>query len=286
MFKLLRPLQWLKNGFVLAPLLFGLKAGDSTALARTFAAAAIFSLVASAVYIVNDWRDMADDRAHPRKRMRPLASGAVGLGPALVVALVLSGGAAAIYLSAHLPASFASTLLVYAALSLAYSFGLKRVALLELFIVASGYVLRVLAGCQAADVPPSQWLFGTTATVALLLVTGKRRAEMAENVNTTDKRRSLDGYTLEFLDTLLTITASITVMTYMAFTLSDEVIARYGSENLLLSGAFVAFGVFRYMQIVKVGRGADSPTELVISDPGIAGAVIGWLLFMAAKIYL
>lgn len=284
--RLLRPIQWIKNAFVLAPLFFGFRLGDPQAVAHALLAVAIFCLVSSAVYIFNDLRDMAADRAHPKKRSRPLASGAVKPGAAIAIMATLLALAIGLTYLAGFDRNFVASILVYVAANLSYSLGLKNVALLELFLVASGYVIRVITGCFAVEVEPSQWLLGSTAVVALLLVTGKRRAEIADALDVDNNRQSLRGYNLAFLDSMLSMLGSITIITYLMFTVSDYAVDRYGSRYLMLSAVFVAYGVFRYLQVVKTSSGADAPTELVTSDGGLIGAVVLWALFMAIQLYL
>lgn len=284
--ELLRPRQWVKNAFVLAPLFFGFRLGDPEAGGRALLAIVVFCLVSSAVYIFNDLRDMAADFAHPKKRYRPLASGTLRPATGVVMILALLAGAALLWRLGNLGSAFALTALIYMAINLAYSIGLKHIALLEMFMVASGYVLRVIAGCAAVDVAPSQWLLSTTGVVALLLVTGKRRAEIAEELDLDCNRQSLRSYNVAFLDSMLAMLGSITIITYLMFTVSDYASERYGSRYLMLSATFVAYGVFRYVQVVKTGTGADSPTELVTKDTGIGAALLLWGLFMGGLLYL
>jgi decaprenyl-phosphate phosphoribosyltransferase len=284
--QLLRPVQWIKNVFVLAPLFFGFRLSDPRAVIDALIAAAIFCVLSSAIYVFNDLRDIGADRVHPKKRFRPLASGTVTPAAAVAAMVALLVTAVLLAYLAGFGRYFVATLVAYVAASASYSLGLKRVALLELFIVASGYVLRVITGCFAVDVAPSQWLLSATGVVALLLVTGKRRAEIADGLDPDNNRQSLRGYNLVFLDSMLSMLGSITIITYLMFTVSDYAAERYGSRYLMLSAVFVAYGVLRYLQVLKTSTGADAPTELVIRDGGLIGAVGLWVLFMAILLYL
>lgn len=285
MIRMLRPVQWIKNVFVLAPLFFGFRAGNFAAIVHALLAVGIFSLVSSAVYIFNDLRDISADRSHPKKRVRPLASGEVTPGAAVTMLIILLLCVALTIRLGGLNLYFAATIIVYVTINAAYSLGLKNIALLELFFVASGYVLRVIAGCIAVDVVPSQWLLGATSVLALLLVTGKRRAEIAEQLDVNESRKSLRGYNLTFLDSMLSMLGSITIITYLMFTVSSYAIERYASQYLMLSSVFVAYGVLRYLQVVKTATGADMPTELVTRDPWLIGAIALWGMFMAVELY-
>lgn len=275
--KLLRPRQWVKNVFVVVPLFFGFKFGDPYSVAAMALAFVTFCCVSSAIYVFNDLRDIEADRQHPKKRFRPLAAGTVSIPVAYVSIAALALCAAACIMVARLPPSFIFITATYAGMSLSYSLGLKNVPLLELFVVASGYVLRVIAGCHAIDVLPSPWILGAAGSVALLIVSGKRRAEMAENLDPDANRRSLAGYTPSYLDSVISVLGAVTIMQYLMFVSSDYAIKRYGSEAVMLTVVFVAYGVLRYIQLIKVGQGADSPTDLVTRDPGLIGAVLLWV---------
>lgn len=282
---LLRPAQWLKNGFVLAPLFFGGKASEGEALAAALAAFASFCLLSSAVYVFNDIHDMEADKAHARKKSRPLPAGRVsqGFAWALVpVLLALSAGAA---LAGRLPMEFFAAAGIYAAINLAYTLGLKHLALVELVLVSSGFVVRLIAGAAATGIALSPWIILMTGTLALLLVTGKRRADVAQNSDPKGGRRALAEYSLSFLDQLITMLAGVTLVAYVLYCVSDRGVGRYGNW-VLLSAVFVVLGIMRYLQIVLFEGRGEQPTTLAVRDPVMAGTLVLWLVTFGALIYL
>lgn len=285
LFHLMRPKQWIKNLFVLAPLIFGFKMFEADFVIRELGAFVVFCLVASAVYIINDWRDIHSDRAHPIKRRRPLASGVVKKSQAICVSFVLGIAAAAIIFFFGYSFSFLISLCLYIGLSVAYSLGLKHIGLLELFIVASGYILRLLVGCAAIGQSPSPWILAATGSVALLMVAGKRHAEISENRDPDMNRKSLRHYNLAFLDSVVTLLAAITVVTYLLFTTSDYAVNRFHAPYFVATSVFVLFGVLRYVQMVKLGTGADDPTLLVLTDKSLRYTVLCWLATCIFMIY-
>jgi len=283
--RLMRPKQWVKNVFVLAPLIFSFKLTSISAVTQSCIAALAFCFVASVIYIVNDLMDVEADRQHPKKRKRPLASGKVGKSEAIAFTGILGLITGLILLYGAFNITFYVLLSVYFTLSLGYSLGLKQVPLLELFIVASGYVFRLLAGCAALNVLPSPWMLAATGAVALLITAGKRRAEIAENHDPAQLRRSLKQYNLTFLDSAITMLAAVTVVTYLLFTTSEYAIERFHSSYLVGTSVFVLYGVLRYLQLVKVMAGTDDPTTLVLTDLNLRYAVLGWLASCIAMIY-
>jgi 4-hydroxybenzoate polyprenyltransferase len=283
--RLLRPTQWTKNVFVLAPLLFSFKLGKIAFFSPALLATVVFCLTASALYIINDFVDMEADGKHAKKSRRPLARGEITKPQALIVCAVLLILVVFFSVYAGFGRTFWIFLGLYAALSLAYSFGLKHVSLLELFILASGYMFRLLAGCAAIHELPSSWILAATGTIALLIAAGKRRAEMAENHDPQQMRRSLKQYNLPFLDSVITMLAGVTIVTYLLFTTSDYALDRYHSPYFVATSVFVLYGVLRYLQLVKVMGGADDPTTLILTDRSLCIAVIGWIVTCVGFIY-
>jgi 4-hydroxybenzoate polyprenyltransferase len=283
--KLMRPKQWTKNMFVLAPLIFSFKLRDLNFVSNAMIATLVFCLSASAIYIVNDLIDRKADRRHPKKRTRPLASRDVTIleGALLFFGLVAVVGCIISYV--HFNLLFIGLLGLYVVQSVSYSLGIKHVALLELFVVASGYLIRLLAGCAAINEIPSPWILAATGTVALLITAGKRRAEISENFDPDNMRKSLKEYNLAFLDSMITMLASVTVVTYLLFTTSDYAITRFHSLYFVSTSVFVLYGVLRYLQLVKVAAGADDPTTLVLTDHNLCIAVALWLLACIGFIY-
>ena len=271
---LLRPSHWAKNAFVLAPLMFAKKLDEVDAIVDTLAAAVVFCLIASAVYVGNDWRDRAEDAEHPRKRVRPLASGELGGRAALLAAVGCVAGALAVGLAAGLPWEFWVVMAVYAAVNVAYSVRLRHVQLVDVLIIAAGFVLRVLAGTTAIGVPASQFIVLSSGLLALLLAMGKRRIDLS--METSAARRSLTGYSLEFIDVALATLAASVIGFYALFTVSDYAIERYHSDNLYLTTFFVAAGILRYLQVVLAHGHQGSPTEIALGDRFMQVVVAGW----------
>ncbi len=280
---LLRPTSWLKNAFVLAPLLFAKKM-DVDSIVAAVMATIVFCLVASAIYIVNDWCDRFEDAAHPRKRNRPLASGELTGRHAVIAGagcLVLAAG---LGLVAALPAAFWSIVTIYVAINVAYSVRLRNVQLLDVLIIAAGFVLRVLAGTTALEVPASQFIVLSTGLLALLLAMGKRRTDLM--METAGSRRSLSGYSLEFIDVGLATLAASVIGFYALFTVSDYAINRYHADNLYITTFFVATGVLRYLQILLAHGSYGTPTEIALEDRFLQIVVAGWVLSFALIAYV
>jgi len=280
--ELMRPRQWVKNGFVLAPLFFASEIFEVAAVTRVATAFVVFCLMSSAVYIFNDWRDIEADRQHSKKASRPLASGRVSVATALTVMAVLIAVAIAIIWLAHLPRGFAVAIAVYLGVNLAYSLGLKHVAVLELFLVASGFVIRLVAGALLVQIQMSSWITIATAMLALVLATGKRRADIVQENDLAQKRKSLTGYNLVFLDSALAALTGGTLVVYLLFCVSDYAVGRFG-PGVLVTSAVVAYGLLRYLQLIMVRGQGDSPTDLVLKDWGMLATLA---VFCAAYAYL
>jgi decaprenyl-phosphate phosphoribosyltransferase len=284
-FNLARPQQWLKNTFVGLPLFFGGKLFDLAALVTTAWVFAIFCLVSGAVYGLNDLHDRAADSAHPKKRHRPIACGAISASGAVIFMAALIGSAASIFVLADLPRSVGAVVLLYGLVNIAYSFGVKHVPLVELFLVASGFVFRVLAGGYAGDIEVSSWLLAMTGVIAMLIVVAKRRGEMAGAYGFSANRSSLRGYNLTYLDSMISMLAGMTILLYLLFAVSEYASSRYGKDAVLVTAPLVAFGIMRYVQIMKVSKDVDDPTELLLKDQPIAIAVILFIGAFAFIIY-
>lgn len=275
---LVRPWQWVKNGAVLLPLL------DPETWSRVgwtglALAVAAFVLASSMVYAVNDIADRERDRHHPVKRYRPVASGAVSVPRAVLVAFICGAGAAAIALAA------APGLLIplgaYAVLNFAYSRGLRDMPVLELFIVAVGFPLRALAGYQALDAPPSSVVILSTLFMSLLLVLGKRRREL--EVATDRHRRALRGYTPGLLDQLVSITAGLGTATFLLFALGGPHAADDQRPLAMLVVPLLVAALFRYLQRIAVGGGDGDPTRLLLRDPVLIAIALAVLACIAAS---
>ena len=274
--RLMRPHQWLKNVFVFAGLVFSQSWRDVPTMERVVLAFAAFCCVSSMVYILNDWHDRASDALHPTKRHRPLASGAVAPSAALVLA---SG----LLISAVLLASGNRVLLgllgLYVALNLAYSWQLKQVPVVDVSIIASGFMLRLLAGTLAVGIAPSRWLLLTGMFVALFLGFSKRKAESFHEVSV--QRAVLAHYPPALLDTFIAVTMTATLTTYSLFATSPEAQLQHG-ERLLYTVPVVIFGTLRYAYQVSRGHGEDVARDL-LRDPWILGAGVCWLAIFSSR---
>ena len=281
--RLMRPKHWVKSLFVFAGLLFGGVWNDSQLLWQVLAAAVGFSLVSSAVYILNDIADREVDRRHPLKRERPLAKGSVSLSAAVILALLscIAGGLAG-YAASPIVALL---LLLYGVLNIAYSFGLKRVVILDVFIIATGFMLRLLAGTSGVGIPPSQWLLLCGLMLTLFLGFVKRRAELGVDLDADKKlqRKVLRYYSPALLDALITVTAACIIMSYSLYTLSPETIALHGTPWLILTVPFVIFGVFRYLFLLHYHQQGEDAANEAVRDPQL---VITGLLWLGTTLWL
>lgn len=273
--RLARPRQWIKNGFVLTGLLFGHASVTADKTLAALAATAAFCLMSSAVYAMNDCFDRARDREHPDKRARPIASGEIGAGAAVRFALLLA--AAALALGAWAAPPVAALLAVYALLNFGYSAGLKRVPVVDVFVIAAGFMLRILAGTLGIGIGPSKWLLLCGFLVTLFLGFAKRRAELSSLADDAASHRPvLEAYSAAFLDGAVLVCAGGTLVTYGLYTVSADTVAEHGTD-LSLTLPFVLFGTVRYLfRLRHRGGGADPASEL-LRDPWLLGAAAGWL---------
>jgi 4-hydroxybenzoate polyprenyltransferase len=279
--KLLRPHQWVKSGFVFVGLLFGHAWHDALLVRSVLLAAVAFALAASAIYVINDLTDREGDRQHPEKCQRPLASGAVGVPPA-----ALLGGAC--LLAALLLARAASTavlliVLFYVALNVAYSLGLKHVVLLDVFIIAAGFMLRILAGTLGVGIAPSHWLLLCGLMLTLFLGFAKRRAELNVLAGAGGSHRQvLDDYDPPLLDILLAICAACTIVSYSLYTVSAETLAMHGTAGLIYTVPFVIYGVFRYLYLLHRRAAGGDPASALLRDAHLLGTIGGWSVAVIA----
>jgi 4-hydroxybenzoate polyprenyltransferase len=275
---LLRPHQWVKNLLVLAPPFFGgvLYTGWGMAFIMFFAFAA-FSLASSAGYIVNDIVDLESDRLHPKKRLRPLASEKIGTAESVVIAVITFALSAVI--SLWLGAGFLLIIIAYIALSFLYSFYLQRFVLIDCFVIATGFVLRIEAGGIASGTVVSNWLLLTTFLLSLLLALGKRRYELSAAEDDPGAfRESLSGYRLNFLDQAITIFATTAIVTYAIYAIET------GSKIFLITVPLACYGVLRYIYLVQSSISGD-PTDSLLRDPHLLLCVLFWLVLTTLIIY-
>jgi 4-hydroxybenzoate polyprenyltransferase len=279
----LRPWQWVKNGVLLMPFIFSVNSawrpGDTalvlSLLKSSLAGLAVFCLVSGAVYLVNDVVDRRGDRAHPKKSRRPIASGALPVAVALAAAVVLAGLGLAWSLLLH--PGFAAIIVGYVGLNVGYSVHLKKVVILDVMIVASGYVLRMAAGSVLLGIPTSPWLYMTLGLGALFIALGKRESEvLLAGAGASGQRRVLGSYTPELLRLLLGVTTTGTLLTYGLFLFNAEATTLPSNHSMFLTFPMVIFGLFRYLYLIEVAEGAESPELIILKDPPLVLALLSW----------
>jgi len=279
----MRPEQWLKNGFVLAPIVFSGLIGDPHAWLRSLLAVAAFCAASSATYLVNDVIDREADRAHPEKCRRPIAAGEVSVAAAIAAAAVLVavGMAIALWLGGWFPA----ILIAYVALVVLYSVLLKRAVFLDVLVVAAGFVLRVVGGAVAINVPVSRWILVVAYLLALYLALGKRRTELALLGDGAGHHRAVLGqYTLPLVDSAISVVLGATVLAYALYTVAPDTVAKVGSEGLLATVPIVLYGLFRYLYLLHSHDLGGSPTKALLTDRPLLVCVVIWLLVSAVVI--
>jgi decaprenyl-phosphate phosphoribosyltransferase len=282
---LFRISQYTKNLFIYLPLFFALKLTDLHLIVKVTEAFIAFSFIASAVYIFNDLCDLEDDRRHPQKRNRPIASGRIsGIKAKGAMALLFAVG---ITMAALLSLTMLCLVLFYAVLNLAYTIKLKHIAIMDVVAIAIGFVIRIFVGGAIGEVKIYMWIVIMTFLLALVLALGKRRDDVLIYLKTNNlPRKSIDGYNLVFIDTSMMIMAAITIVAYIMYTISPEIIVKFGTDKLYLTALFVLVGILRYLQLVLVTGNSGSPTELLLKDRFIQIVIVGWLVTFGVLIYL
>ncbi len=287
----MRPKQWAKNGFVFAGILFDQQLDDAEALARVLLAFAMFSLMASAVYLMNDLVDIERDRLHPKKKHRALPSGQLSINMAIGAAIVLPMISAGVAFTVS-PA-LAGVLLAYLVLQIGYSFWLKNVVLVDVFAIAAGFILRTIAGVVVIDVTNfSPWLYMCAGLLALFLAIGKRRQELILLQNEVDTdvenvRKSYKGYNLPLLNDMLRMVVTSVAIAYALYaTEAQTILGETAQDYMLLTVPFVYYGLFRYLYVIHYnGKGGD-PTEVLFDDRPLQAAVAGWIAVVFVLLYL
>lgn len=273
--KLFRVHQYIKNLFIFLPLLFSFSFSDTQENINVLITFLLFSLLASSVYIFNDLFDINEDRAHPTKRNRPLASGSVSKGTAIWLMLILSVTSLGISLLFNI--ELFAVLLLYFILNIAYTLKLKHIPLLDIFIIATGFVLRLFAGSSATDITLSMWIILMTFLLALFLALAKRRDDVLLSLKGQETRKNIDGYNLEFVNASMVLMAGVVIVSYLMYTISPEVERRLDTEYLYLTSFFVILGIFRYMQITFIEEDSGSPTKVLIRDKFLRLTILFWL---------
>ncbi len=270
-----RPRQWAKNVFVLAPLVFAQELTRADALARAALALIAFCCASSAVYLINDLADRQEDRKHPLKRNRPLASGALSVPAAGISAVLLVGTTIAV--GARLGPAFLGIAVAYLILNLLYSLWLKNVVILDVMSIAFGFVLRVLAGGAAIHVEVSAWLLLCTSFLALFLAFSKRRHELILMASEApDQRKVLSHYSPTFLDQMINVVTASTVVAYAIYAISPETAERFHTRYLVYTIPMVLFGIFRYLYLIYQRSTERNPTEAILSDPPFLANMMLW----------
>jgi 4-hydroxybenzoate polyprenyltransferase len=281
----LRPVQWAKNLFVLAPLVFGHLLGDPVAVGRAALALVAFCCAASAIYLVNDIRDREEDRNHPLKRLRPLAAGTLGVPAAAAAAAGL--GAAALAISVLLGRGFLIVLGAYLVLNFLYTHWFKHMVILDVMSISLGFVLRVVAGAQATHVEVSRWLFLCTIFLALFLAFSKRRHEITLLAGAASgQRKVLDHYSPAFLDQMINVVTASSVVAYALYSVAPETVAKYNTQDLVYTIPLVLYGIFRYLYLMYQNPGERNPTEAILRDPPFLINMVLWGLTVIWIVYL
>lgn len=279
-----RPEQWLKNVFVFLPLIFSRHLLDLELLVATGYGFICLCLASSGVYLFNDVIDIEADRNHPIKSRRPVAAGTLSLRSAVLSSVVLmAAGLAGSYL---LNTYFLLIVLAYLAINLLYTLRLKHLVILDILVIALGFILRVMAGTVLVEVRPSDWLILCTLTLALFLGFSKRRQELiliGESAN--HHRKVLEHYSIPFLDQMISVATACTVISYTLYTVSDETVARFGSRNLIFTVPFVLYGIFRYLYLTYHKETGDNPSTVIWSDWPFCLNALLWVGLICVLIY-
>ncbi|MGN6292500.1 MAG: decaprenyl-phosphate phosphoribosyltransferase [Chitinophagaceae bacterium] len=283
--KLLRPKDWAKNLFLFIPLFFAGEIEDIHKIIPLIWGLISFSAIASSIYILNDYKDIEDDKKHPEKCKRPLASGAVSKGTALVIAaLLIIAGFTIAWLIRD---KYMFVLGIYFLINLGYSFGLKNISILDIILLAAGFVLRLKAGSVISNIALSEWIVIMVFLLALFMAIGKRRDDVLLKLQSgVDMRKSVKGYNLDFLNTMLALICAVIIVAYFMYTMSERTIARLGTYRLYYTCLFVIAGLMRYLQIIFVFSDAGSPTKILYRDRFIQITLLLWIISFFAIIYL
>lgn len=288
--KLLRVEQWVKNTFVFIPLFFAGMIFNKEMLLESIFSFIVFSLTASSIYIVNDYSDIEADRKHPEKCKRPLASGAISKSMAKIILATMLVGVCTLIIGGQVIfqqdlSKFGIIIIAYFIMNLAYTFKLKHIAIVDISIIAVGFVLRVLAGGYATGIVVSQWAIILTFVLALVLAVGKRRGELINAQLSGKTRKALDGYNVQFADILLSIAITLAVVSYLMFTISPEAQRTY-TNKVFYTFVFVIFAFLRYLQQTLVYNKTESPTKMIYKDRYIQITLMLWALsFLVLKYF-
>jgi len=279
--------QWVKNLFIFLPLFFNQQLTDGRALTSCIIAFIGFSLVASSIYCFNDIADLGADKMHPVKNKRPIASGSISKSAAYIIMAACLAAGIAILMMDQFRYQTISVTAIYFFMNLAYTLKLKHYSIVDAFIIALGFVLRIVLGGVSTGIFLTHWILIMTFLLALFLAFAKRRDDVIVYRTTNVKaRKNVVNYSIEFLNTILNITATITVIAYLMYSISEEVTTRFNCNWMYLTSLFVIAGIFRYLQITMVFEESGSPTKILLRDRFIQLCILGWGLSFFMIIYL
>ncbi len=283
--KLVRVPQWIKNFFVFVPLLFSQHLFDKDYLFTSLAAFVVFCLASSLIYVINDIIDIEADKAHPTKKNRPLPAGVISKRSALIVAVVLT--AVIVILLPQFNKEFLYFVTAFVLLNIFYSFWFKHIVILDVFSIAAGFAIRVLAGAVVISVPISSWLILTTIFISLFLGVMKRHSELilVEESENAPSRKVLSQYSLNFADQMATVAAAGVIICYALYTVSERTVSAFGTESLIYTTPIVVYGIFRYMYLEYISNKGDNTTKIVFSDLQIILTVLIYTITTVLIIY-
>lgn len=283
--RLLRPTQWSKNLFIFAPLIFAQKFFVVSLVLKTCTAFIIFCFLSSSMYILNDVLDAEKDRYHPKKSRRPIASGKIKIKSAIIIFIILS--LLSLISSFLLNKTFFLAALIYAMLQIFYSLKLKHLAIIDVFVIAAGFFIRVISGGLVIEIPLSSWLLICTFLLALFLAMSKRRYELVLlESNASNHRHVLKDYSPYFLDQMIAVVTASIFVAYCLYTVSEETVEKFGTRYLIISTPFVLYGIFRYLYLIHQKGKGGSPEELIIKDKALLVNISLWILSIFAVIYI
>ena len=281
--KLIRPHHYIKNLFVLAPIFFSGLITNEVLLNQSLIAFILFSLAASSVYILNDIMDVSEDRLHPKKKNRPIASGSVPVSIAWIIltCFVVASLVGSWYISANLT----YVLILYIVMNILYSLGMKHLSIIDVTMISMGFVLRIFAGSVIIETDPSMWIILMTFLLSFFLGLSKRRDDVLMDANGLKVRKNIEGYNLDFVNAAMVVMASVVIFSYISYTISDLTQERLGTDYLSLTVLFVIIGIFRYFQITFVEENSGSPTKIMINDRFSQINIALWLITYSYIIY-
>lgn len=283
--KLVRVEQYTKNLFVFFPAFFALELSNMEVIYESLIAFICFSFIASSIYIFNDWMDKENDAKHKSKKFRPIASGEINFSQALITMIIMFS--LSVLISIHIKTELLYIILLYFFLNIMYSCILKSIAIIDIFIISSGFVLRIFAGSSVSGIYLSHWIVIMTFLLALFLALAKRRDDVISYEQSKIKTRSvIDGYNRVFIDLSIVMTSSIVFLTYLLWCVSSEVQTKLNSQYLYITSFFVLLGIMRYMQITFVHEKSGNPTKILISDKYLQNIIGFWLLSFILILYI